>query len=373
MSHEIRTPMNGIIGMTDLALDTALTEPQQDYLTAVKNSAQSLMVILNDILDFSKIEAGKLNIEEVEFSLPQAVAQTLKSIHARANKKGLRLLCHLESSLPARVVGDPVRIGQVLTNLCDNAIKFTAQGDIVVSVALEPSAGDMLELKFSVQDCGIGIPPEKQQGIFEAFNQADTSTTRQFGGTGLGLTICARLVSLMGGRVWVESTPSVGSTFLFTVKLQSAVQAPQPAAVSAAPVDAPVETGVAQPTKPVLQILLVEDHPINQMLATTLLKKWGHTVVLAQNGQEAVDLFPGQHWDLVLMDMQMPVMSGLEATRLIRAGEASGHRTPIIAMTANAMEADRLACLEAGMDEHLAKPFNATALQAILERIEATA
>jgi CheY-like chemotaxis protein len=296
------------------------------------------------------------------------VAQTLKSLYARTNKKGLRLLCHMQPGLPERVIGDPVRIGQVLTNLCDNAIKFTAQGDIVVSVGVEPSGSDVLKLKFSVQDSGIGIPAEKQQGIFEAFNQADTSTTRQFGGTGLGLTICARLVSLMGGSIWVESTPSVGSTFLFTITLQPANTAPQ--AAPDAPADAIQAMDAPQPSKLVLQILLVEDHPINQMLATTLLKKWGHTVVLAQNGQEAVDLFPSKHWDLVLMDMQMPVMGGLEATRLIRAGEESGHRIPIIAMTANAMEADRKACLEAGMDEHLAKPFNANALLAILERIE---
>jgi CheY-like chemotaxis protein len=260
------------------------------------------------------------------------------------------------------VRGDPVRIRQVLTNLCDNAIKFTAIGGLQVEVAGAAQGGERLELKISVTDTGIGIPPEKQAGIFEAFNQADTSTTRQFGGTGLGLTICARLVELMGGRIWVESSPGRGSTFSFTVFVRCDVEesklsltaggTPGPSAVATVP----------------CRVLLVEDHPINQMLATTLLQKWGHLVVLARNGREAVDLFPTQQWDLILMDMQMPVMGGLEATRLIRASEAGRARTPIVAMTANAMDADRRACLEAGMDDHLAKPFNSAALAALLQR-----
>jgi CheY-like chemotaxis protein len=217
------------------------------------------------------------------------------------------------------------------------------------------------EVRFSVKDTGIGIPPDKQKGVFEAFSQADTSTTRKFGGTGLGLTICVRLVELMGGRIWVDSTPGQGSTFHFTVRMQT----PQSAlaqSVSQAP------AAVSPQRTRALQVLLVEDHPINQILATTLLKKWGHSVVLAKNGQEAVDLFPGQVWDIVLMDMQMPVMGGLEATRLIRVHEAAGHHVPIVAMTANAMESDRQACLDAGMDDHLAKPFNADSLQTMLAK-----
>jgi PAS domain S-box-containing protein len=358
MSHEIRTPMNGVIGMTDLALGTTLDATQREYLSIVKSSAQSLMVILNDILDFSKIEAGKLNIEAVEFPLPDWISETLKTLVARADSKGLALQSNLAPNLPVKVVGDPVRMRQVLTNLCDNAIKFTGVGGVYVDVQSVPLEHGESELQFSVRDTGIGIPSDKQQGIFEAFTQADTSTTRQYGGTGLGLTICARLVGLMGGRIWVDSVPDMGSTFHFSVRVETVGEsAPAVEATAVEPV-----SGLGQS----LKVLLVEDHPINQMLATTLLKKWGHTVVLAENGQEGVDLFPSQAWDLVLMDMQMPVMGGLEATRLIRASEAPGQRTPIVAMTANAMESDRQACLDAGMDDHLAKPFNSSDLQTIL-------
>jgi PAS domain S-box-containing protein len=359
MSHEIRTPMNGVIGMTELAMTTPLDSTQREYLTIVKNSAQSLMVILNDILDFSKIEAGKLNIETIDFGLPEVIHNSLKALTPRAHNKGLALVENLQADLPALVQGDPVRIRQVLTNLCDNAIKFTAQGSVTLAVALLRLEANVAEIQFSVMDTGIGIPAEKQQRVFEAFSQADSSTTRKFGGTGLGLTICARLVELMGGRIWVESVPGQGSTFHFTVRMQIVRPAVQPL-IERQP------TEVAKQASRSLQVLLVEDHPINQILATTLLKKWGHSVVLAKNGQEALDMFPNQVWDVVLMDMQMPVMGGLQATRLIRSKEPVGSHTPIIAMTANAMEADRQACLDAGMDDHLAKPFNPADLQAVL-------
>jgi PAS domain S-box-containing protein len=362
MSHEIRTPMNGVIGMTDLALELEQSATQREYLRIVKSSAQSLMVILNDVLDFSKIEAGKLNIEAVRFSLVETMEDTLKTLRSRASQKGLILDSVLQPDLPNEVLGDPVRLRQIVTNLCDNAIKFTAQGGVYVQVHGAPHAGGY-ELHLSVRDTGIGIPADKQKGVFEAFSQADTSTTRRFGGTGLGLTICARLVELMGGRIWLDSVEGQGSTFHFTLLVQAALP------VGTAP--APTVSAAAQHARS-LQVLLVEDHPINQLLATTLLKKWQHSVVLAKNGQEAVDLFATQRWDIVLMDMQMPVMGGLEATRLIRAGEPVGQHTPIVAMTANAMDSDRQACLEAGMDDHLAKPFNAVGLQAVLERFTAS-
>jgi PAS domain S-box-containing protein len=360
MSHEIRTPMNGIIGMTDLALDAASEEERQEYMKIVKNSAESLLGILNDILDFSKIEANKLMLERVGFALHQAVSETLKTLGVRASEKGLELICDVADDVPEHVLGDPTRLRQVLINLIGNAIKFTAHGKVVVSLAVETRTDTSVTLQIAVRDSGIGIPADKLDSIFEAFAQADASTTRQYGGTGLGLSISSRLVNLMGGQMSVDSEPGKGSTFQFTLilGLDNAPLAP----LAAAPAPPP-------PHQSFLDVLLVEDNPINQQLAIRLLEKWGHRVTLAVHGQEAVDrLCDGARYDLVLMDMQMPVLGGIEATRLIRAHEAAQGlpRVPIMAMTANAMQGDREACLAAGMDDYLSKPINQVELAAKL-------
>jgi CheY-like chemotaxis protein len=275
--------------------------------------------------------------------------------------------------LPTVLRGDPGRIRQVLSNLVDNAIKFTSEGQVRVTLRSTRLPNGTVEQQFAVSDTGIGMSAATQKHIFESFSQADASTTRGFGGTGLGLSICKNLVELMGGGIWVESAPSMGSTFYFTVPLQPAQQGP--AVVYTPEVSAPPLPSTPANTEPALpgapcRILLVEDHPINQKLAITLLSKWGYEVVLAENGQEGLDLFKGGHWDLILMDVQMPVMGGLEATRAMRAWERQEQRprTPIIAMTANAMDRDRADCLEAGMDEHLAKPYKVEMLRILLAR-----
>ncbi len=369
MSHEIRTPMNGVIGMTDLALELSHDATQRGYLQTVKGSAESLLTILNEILDFSKIEAGQLRLEQIAFDPRTLITELGQSLQSRLEGKQITLAVEASAELPFAVLGDPGRLRQVLLNLCDNAIKFTSQGSL--TLRLQPAVEAAL-WHFQVSDTGVGIPLDKQKLIFEAFSQADASTTRQFGGTGLGLTICARLVGMMGGRIWVESTSGQGSTFHFTVSLPPAVLPPAGhlQALPEEPVTPP--SSARAPAAQGRAILLVEDHPINQLLARTLLEKWGHRVTLAENGLQAVELFSTAQWDLILMDLQMPVMGGIEATQRIRAMEAPGKRVPIIAVTANAMDSDRAATELAGMDAHLSKPFNTTRLQEVLTRFTST-
>jgi CheY-like chemotaxis protein len=370
MSHEIRTPMNGVIGMTELAVDMAEDPALRKTLTTIQSSAQALMVILNEILDFSKIEARQMQLECVPFDLRSLVDETLEIIKVRTQLKGLQLIGPDAQRLPPHLLGDPGRIRQVLLNLCDNAIKFTSAGSISMDLTCTEMPDKAYEVQFSVSDTGIGIPKDKQELIFHAFSQADASTTREFGGTGLGLTICARLVELMGGKIELVSQPGVGSTFYFSLCLsradsmafsgQQELQAREDQdLLTATQLDdgAPVRS---------LKILLVEDHPVNQVVACTMLSQWGHEVTLAGNGQIAVNLFAGAHWDLVLMDIQMPVMGGLEAATRMRAMESAGEHVPIIALSANVLASDREATRAAGMDDHLSKPFSGKSLRRML-------
>jgi signal transduction histidine kinase/CheY-like chemotaxis protein len=356
MSHEIRTPLNGILGVTQLAAACATSENQREYLRIAQDSAETLLAIINDILDLSKIEAGRMELESEPFHIRTELERAVNLMRPAATAKGLTLGMTVEDDVPEKVAGDALRLRQVLVNLVGNAVKFTQTGRVSVSAA--PHSPGMC--KFSVTDTGIGICPEDQAAIFAPFQQADGSTTRRFGGTGLGLSISKKLVGLMGGEIGVASSPQ-GSTFWFTACFEP-VEAP----TSQPPAGGSEATAPGEP----LKILLAEDNRVNQFVAVHLLESHGHTVCTAEDGRAAVDAAEAATFDVILMDIQMPRMDGLEATAAIRQRERlTGPRVPIIALTAHAMDGDRQRFLAAGMDGYVSKPIRVPELLAAIAQV----
>ncbi len=383
MSHDIRTPMNGIIGMVRLALETELTRKQEQYLRHIQTSADGLLGLLNDILDFSRIEAGQLTLEQHDFKLPAMLDNILSMMTFAAQEKGIELILqNNDPDLPVHVRGDELRLRQILINLVGNSIKFVEQGHVIVGVESPDRQEKGITLHFMVEDTGIGIPEHLQEKIFSSFNQADSSITRKFGGTGLGLAISKQLVKMMGGRIWLESEVDKGTTFHFTVTLDRG-RSPK---VRAAETEQALQMSQ-------MKILLVDDNVLNRKIARHILDKDRHRVVMADNGMEALEHLLTDEFDLILMDIQMPIMDGLTACMIIRTGENGedlkqfdlppelaeklcrclrGRYTPIVAMTANAMDDDRRKCMAAGMDDYLTKPFVPEQMRVIVSQARKT-
>ena len=362
MSHEIRTPMNGVIGTLQLLEDTGLSDEQKDFVQTAHKSAEALLAILNDILDLSKIEAGKLQFENIAFNLRQIISDIVILHSLKAEQQGVELRQTIDEKLPAYIMGDPTRMRQVIVNLVSNALKFTREGEVAIAVEVLSADSQSVQLKISVTDTGIGIPAEAQENLFKAFTQADGSTTRKYGGTGLGLAIVSQLVEMMQGELGVESEEGRGSSFWFIASFAIAEQQEEKSS----------EKTVAQTALAIdARILLVEDNPINQMVASKMLEKFGLKPELANNGVEALDKLQQQDFDLVLMDCQMPEMDGFEATKEVRRQNlttADGSPLPIVAMTANVMSGDRERCLEVGMDDYIGKPVKRDKLEEVLRK-----